>query len=94
MDTWIILMQEGSEKHLAGNPGERLEVPDDLPLLLFHLRYMIHPKIAILSIALANDNPTVVSILRDHNSELFLPSGTLMLGVVEPRVVGLAAGKT
>ena len=65
----------GSEKHWAGNLGERLGVPDHLPLLLFHQRYTVSPTIGILSnTILASANPTIASMVGAHSLELFLPS--------------------
>lgn len=84
----VIQMQECSEKHPAGNLGERLGVPDYLPLLLFHLRYTVSPTIAVMSAALASANPTVASLLKGQDHELLLPSGTLRPAVVVMVVVG------
>ena len=88
----------GSEKHRAGNLGERLGVPDHLPLLLFHPRYTVSPMIGILSnTTLASTNPTIASMVRDHNLELFLPSEplrpALVVVVAGPQVVVLLPEK-
>lgn len=86
----------GSEKHRAGNLGERLGVPDHLPLLLFHPRYTVSPMIGILSNRmLASANPTIASMVRDHSLELFLPSEPPRpaVVVVGPQVVVLLPEK-
>ena len=97
-------MQEGSEKHPAGNLGERLGVPDHLPLILFHKRYAISATIKILRTALASITLITASLIRSQASELLTSSGPQSLAVVmaalmaavmvTSRMVVLLAGKT
>lgn len=93
-------MQEGSEKHLVGNLGERLRVLDHLLLLLLHLKYTISATIVATSAALASANPTIASVLWSQDHGLFPPSEFLRTAVaVVAAVVGfwvvvLLAGKT
>lgn len=86
-------MQEGSEKHLAGNLGERLRVLDHLLLLLLHLRYTISPTIVVTSAALASANPTIASALRSRDSGLSPPcESPRRAAVVAALVVGFWVG--
>ena len=104
---WVpldILMQESSEKHPAENLGERLGVPDHLPLILFHKRYVISATVKILRTALASVTLITASLLRSQASDLLTSSGTQSLAVVvaalmaavvvRSRMVVLLAGKT
>lgn len=96
-------MQEGSEKHPAGNLGENLGVPDHLPLILFHKRYAVSATIKILRTALASVTLLTAPLLGSQAPEPLTSSGTqssavvvaaLMAAVVTSRVVVLLAGKT
>lgn len=94
-------MWVGSEKYLARNHGERLEVLDHLPLLLFHVKYTISPTINVMSTAPASANPTVAPILRGQDSELCFPSESprptvmvVVVVVVVVAVVVMVAEKT